>query len=205
VLDVTTDDARARLQPHLRLVHLAHGQVLTEAGEAGRSVWFPTTGVLSMLGIGARGQVFELATIGPSSYSDAFVTLDAVESIHRVIVRRAGGAYRVPDEIVRRELHANTKFRRALNLAAFDVVRQITASTMCVAFHPLLPRLCRWLLESVNYARSETIDLTQEFIAQMLGVTRPRAGPTVLHAHKVSRRHVPTGTHVPAGTDARQT
>jgi CRP-like cAMP-binding protein len=180
VLDVITDDGRARLQPHLRLVHLTHGQVLTEAGDARRNVWFPTTGVLSMLGIGAKGDVFELATIGPSSYSDALVTLDAAEAIHRVIVRRAGGAYRIPEEIVRRELHANAGFRRALNAAALDVVRQITAATMCVAFHPLLPRLCRWLLVSLDYAHSETIDLTQEFIAQMLGVTRPRVSQALL-------------------------
>src|SRR5947208_3008604 len=111
VLDTMNPDTRARLQPHLRLVHLTHGQVLADVGESRRSIWFPTTSVLSVLGLATSGDVVELATIGPTTCADVWAMLDAEASLHRVIVRGAGGAYRLPVDIGRREFHANDRFQ----------------------------------------------------------------------------------------------
>jgi CRP-like cAMP-binding protein len=180
LLEALAPDARQRCEPHLRLVHLTQSQILIESGETSRYVWFPTTSLLSVVGIGTAGEVMELGTIGDTACSDAWLALNAMTSLHRVIVRRAGGAYRLPRDVVRRELHASAPFKRAAEQWGITLVEHVSQSAMCAAFHALLPRLCRWLLVSRDHASSDTIDLTQEFIAQMLGVTRPRVSQALL-------------------------
>jgi CRP-like cAMP-binding protein len=180
MLEALAPDARQRCEAHLRLVHLTQSQVLIESGETSRYMWFPTTSVLSMIGIGTAGEMMELGTIGATACSDAWLALGSMTSLHRVIVRRAGGAYRLPSDVVRRELHASAPFTRAVQQCAITFVEHVSQSAMCAAFHALLPRLCRWLLVSRDHTSSDTIDLTQEFIAQMLGVTRPRVSQALL-------------------------
>jgi len=223
ILEQLPGEMRARLQPHLRLVHLTHAQQIIEAGDASRHIWFPTTSLMSVLGVATTGDMIELATIGPEDCTGVWLALGASVSRHRVIVRTGGGAYRVPSDVVLREFHANVGAHRVMAQRACALAHQLTQSAVCVAFHALLPRLCGWLLISRDHAPSGTIDLTQEFIAQMLGVTRPRVSQAllVLEAQRVihqgvgrihivnragletlscdcyrraSRRHQPTGT-----------
>ncbi len=223
ILEHLPAEMRARLQPHLRLAHLTHGHHVIDVGDASRHIWFPTTSLLSVLGIATTGDMIELATIGPEDCTGVWLALGASVSRHRIIVRTAGGAYRLPSDVVLREFHANVGAHRVMGQRACALAQQLTQSAVCVAFHALLPRLCRWLLMSRDHARSGTIDLTQEFIAQMLGVTRPRVSQAllVLEAQDVihqgvgrihivnragletlscdcyqrgSRRHQPTGT-----------
>jgi len=192
ILDHVPADTQARLEPHLRLVHLTRGQQLIDAGETSRHIWFPTTSLMSVLGVATTGDVIELATIGPDACTGVWFTLGAAMSSHRVIVRGAGGAYRLPSDVVLREFHSNVVVHRVIAQRACALAHELTQTAVCVAFHALLPRLCRWLLIGRDHTRSGTIDLTQEFIAQMLGVTRPKVSQAllVLEAERVIHQGV---------------
>src|SRR6185312_13522663 len=99
---------------------------------------------------------------------------DVVESPHRVLVQMTGSAYRVSADVIRRELQRSDALRSAMSAAASHILAQCTQSIVCLAFHPLLPRLARWLLKARARTQSSSLELTHEFIGQMLGVSRPK-------------------------------
>jgi len=180
VLDQLPPEIRAHVQPHLRLVHLAHGQVLTEIGAPIRHVWFPTTALIALVGVTADAHTIELATGGTHTCGAVLPLVDAIPAGHRVLVRRAGGAYRVPIDVLQREARRSVPLHAAMQRCVVDLLHQLTDTALCVAFHVLLPRLCRWLRVQRAGARSNTVDVTHEFLAQLLGVTRPKVSHALL-------------------------
>jgi CRP-like cAMP-binding protein len=113
-------------------------------------------------------------------------------SPHRVLVQLAGGAYRVPIDVVRYELLKNEAFRTAMITSVADLAMQSTQSALCVAFHPIVPRVARWLLQTRDHSRSSTLEVTQDVVAQMLGVFRQRVSPALmeLEAHSLIHQGV---------------
>jgi len=180
LLDGLSESTRERLRPHLQLRHLTHGRLLVDVGDPLRHAYFPTAGMISVLGLTPQGGALEVATVGATGCCGVLLALEATSSPHRVVVQLAGGAYRVPADVVRRELARSDDLRRALLHRANELLQQVTQSAICVSVHQVLPRLCRWLLVSHAHARSTTIDLTQEFIAHMLGVSRPRVSQALM-------------------------
>jgi CRP-like cAMP-binding protein len=161
-----------RLLPHLTSVSLPQGLVLYEAGDEVDQVYFPHYGMLSLLAVLRDGKAIETATVGREGVVGAMAGLGLYKSLVRVVVQMPLAVSKI----------AATHFRTVAG--GSDVVRnlcirynevllsQARVTAACNALHPIEARFCRWLLQSADRAASDTVPLTQEFLAEMLGVRR---------------------------------
>lgn len=193
LVDVLSEPVRDRLRTYLQLTHLRPGRVLADAGDSMRHVYFPVGTLLALTAVTAEGDSLQVAAIGADGCSAETVTAGMTVSPHRVVVQLAGGAYRVPIDVVRYELLKNEAFRGAMIASVADLAAQCTQSALCVAFHPLVPRVARWLLQTRDYARSSTLEVTQDVVAQMLGVFRQRISPALMELEAQSLIHQGVG------------
>jgi CRP-like cAMP-binding protein len=163
---------REVLQPHLRPVELEHGKVLHRAGDIMERMYFPYDGVVSFVVGMSDGRFVEAGMFGRNSLVSPGAALDGQRALNQAVVQ-AGGAALVADAAVVRRLARESEAVR-VSLAAHEQMmtahcQQVAA---CNALHELEARLSRWLLQAGDLLRSDTLPLTQEFISQMLGVTR---------------------------------
>jgi CRP-like cAMP-binding protein len=165
---------RERLRPHIELVRLDRSRVLCEPGDIQRYAYFPRDGMISLLGITEEGQTLEVATAGRDGLVGVPLALNGTASPYQVVVQMPGTAHRVRAEAFVRECH-RCEDLHALSLTyASQVLQQVVQSAVCHTFHSLTQRACRWLLVARDCVQANTFELTQELIAQMLGVSRPR-------------------------------
>lgn len=162
------------MQPHLELLRLTRGRQLLDAGDPIRHAYFPVNGSISLLGLTESGGSVELAAIGAEGFANTLLVLGASSAPHRLVVPMAGTAYRISADVVRRESQRNPDFQQLVLRCVEALVWQLTQSAICLTFHTLLQRLAGWLLVCVERLRTTTIELTHEFVAQILGVSRPR-------------------------------
>jgi CRP-like cAMP-binding protein len=160
------------LLPHLRFVDLPQETVLFEAGGAINRVFFPHNGIVSLVVELASGDMIEAAMIGREGVVGGLSALDTNISVSRAIVQVAGAASVVESEIVRRLADQSLGFRATLIKHEQILLAQSQQSAACNAVHTLEARLSRWLLRCRDLIGSDDIALTQEFVAQMLGVRR---------------------------------
>jgi CRP-like cAMP-binding protein len=160
------------LLPHLRPVELPQEMVLFEAGDAISRVLFPHGGVVSLVVELASGEMIEAAMIGREGVVGGLSALDSKISISRAIVQIAGSASSVDVDHVRQLGEKSVTFRTTLIKHEQVLLAQSQQSAACNATHTIEARLSRWLLRCRDLIGSEDLALTQEFIAQMLGVRR---------------------------------
>jgi CRP-like cAMP-binding protein len=160
------------LLPHLRFVDLPQETVLFEAGGTINRVFFPHNGIVSLVVELASGDMIEAAMIGREGVVGGLSALDTNISVSRAIVQVAGAASVVESEIVRRLGDQSLGFRTTLVKHEQILLAQSQQSAACNAAHTLEARLSRWLLRCRDLIGSDDIALTQEFVAQMLGVRR---------------------------------
>lgn len=180
LIDGLSASTRERLQPYTEFVHLAKGRLLADVDDVIRQTFFPVGGRISALALTESGDTIELAAIGNDGFTGVTVALGDRVSPHRLVVQIAGGAYRIPVDVVQRELQRSVDFQRAALHVVQRLLTQVTQSAMCLTFHPLPQRLCRWLLACYDGTQSNTIELTHEFLAQMLGVSRPKVSQALI-------------------------
>jgi CRP-like cAMP-binding protein len=160
------------LLPHLRSVELPQEMVLFEAGSVITRVIFPHSGVVSLVVELASGEMIEAAMIGREGVVGGLSALDSNISISRAIVQVAGAASAIDVHHVRRLGEQSMVFRTTLIKHEQVLLAQSQQSAACNATHTIEARLSRWLLRCRDLVGSEDLSLTQEFIAQMLGVRR---------------------------------
>jgi CRP-like cAMP-binding protein len=158
--------------PHLRFVDLPQETVLFEAGGTINRIFFPHNGIVSLVVELASGDMIEAAMIGREGVVGGLSALDTNISVSRAIVQVAGAASVVESEIVRRLADQSLGFRTTLVKHEQILLAQSQQSAACNAAHTLEARLSRWLLRCRDLIGSDDIALTQEFVAQMLGVRR---------------------------------
>jgi CRP-like cAMP-binding protein len=160
------------LAPHLRIVELARGAVLHDAGEPFEHVYFPHSGMVSVVTIMRNGATVETATLGRTGVIGGTAAFGAHRAVGRSIVQLPGTASRLPAA----RFHAAAQESQAIRELAVRyndlLIAQIQQSVACNALHTLEARLCRWLLQTHDCVDGDTIPLTQEFLGQMLGVRR---------------------------------
>jgi len=169
-----TAETREHLRQGAHLVHLTRGQVLYEPGERVRFAYFPTSGMLSLLAITQAAETLEIAIVGATGFAGVPIILPPYTAPYEVMVQIPASAWRVPADVVAREFERSPAMRAALLGYIHGLLRELTQSAVCHRFHSLNQRLCRWLLVSRDCVQSDTIELTQEFIAHMLGSSRPK-------------------------------
>jgi CRP-like cAMP-binding protein len=165
-------DKIAALQPHLKLLELHPETVLFETGETIKTVYFPLTGVVSVVVDLATGEMIESAMIGRDSLVGGSAAFDNQVSLNRVVVQVTGAASALNVDRFRELAQQSESFRAKLARHEHFLLAQAQQSAACNATHTLEERLSRWLLRSRDLLDSDDIPLTHEFLAEMLGVRR---------------------------------
>jgi CRP-like cAMP-binding protein len=166
-------DAFSAISPYLKIVELKFGDVLAEAGSAVRKVYFPYSGAISLVVELDVGMMIETAMVGRDGVLNAASALDGKVSLNKGIVQVAGSAGTIEVNRFRRLANELERFRSALIRHEQVLFAQSQQSAACNASHSVEARMCRWLLRMRDLAGSDDLLLTQEFLAQMLGVRRP--------------------------------
>ena len=160
------------LAPHLRTIPLQRGVMLHDVGEEIEHVYFPHTGMVSMVAVMQSGATVETATVGRGGVIGASAALGARSTFGRAIVQSPGSAAWLSAA----QFHASAsecQTIRDLVVRYNDLLlAQVQQSVACNALHALEARLCRWLLQTHDCVDGDAIPLTQEFLGQMLGVRR---------------------------------
>jgi CRP-like cAMP-binding protein len=162
----------AALQPRLKLVHLEQDHVLFEAGDTIEATYFPTSAVISIVVILSSGQVVEAAMVGRDGIIGASAALDGKMAMSRAVIQLSGEAMVCSLEGLRGAAVQSQPLLSLLIRHEQTLYAQAQQSTACMAAHHVEARLCRWLLRSRDLSQSDTLLLTQEFLAEMLGVNR---------------------------------
>lgn len=162
----------SRLQDNLELVQLALGQVLYESNGALGYVYFPLTCIVSLIFTTVKGGTAELAITGNDGLVGIPLVLEGNTTTHRVVVQSAGAAYRVRVEVIRWELDQGGEFLHLALRYTQALMTQMAQSIVCNRFHTIDQQLCRWLLLSLDLLPNNHLNMTQELIANMLGVRR---------------------------------
>jgi CRP-like cAMP-binding protein len=161
-----------RLLPHLSTVSLPQGVVLYEAGDEVDQVYFPHCGMLSLLTVLRDGKAIEIATVGREGVVGAMAGLGLYRSLVRVVVQMPVACTKVPATHFRTAAATSDPIRNLCIRYNEVLLSQARVTAACNALHSIEARFCRWLLQSADRAASDTINLTQEFFAEMLGVRR---------------------------------
>jgi CRP-like cAMP-binding protein len=161
-----------RFSQKLEEVKLAYGKTIYEAGEVIRDVYFPESGVISLLAAFNGSSTTEVGIIGKEGIVGLPVFLEAKISINRTIVQGAGVALKIGTADFLAECRDSDNLRRILRRFAHLLFSQISQSAACFRFHPIESRLSKWLLMTSDRMESNEIQITQDFLADMLGVRR---------------------------------
>jgi CRP-like cAMP-binding protein len=161
-----------RLAPHLQTVQLSLGEVLFRPEEQVRHAYFPTNAIVSLLTDLADGSGMEVGLVGREGLVGISVILGGVETKVATVQGR-GEAMRIEGARLREEFHRGGQLQRGLLLYTHALMTQISQSVVCNARHMVEGRLARWLLMYHDRSDSNEFELTQEFMAHMLGVRRP--------------------------------
>ena len=161
-----------RLLPHLSAVSLQQGIVLFEAGDEVDQIYFPHYGMLSLLAVLRDGKAIETATVGREGVVGAMAGLGLYKSLVRVVVQMPLACSKIAATHFRTATAASDPIRNLCIRYNEVLLSQARVTAACNALHPIEARFCRWLLQSADRSASETVVLTQEFLAEMLGVRR---------------------------------
>jgi CRP-like cAMP-binding protein len=163
----------AAVKPHLKTVELAFGSVVAESGQGIKRVYFPHSGVISLVVELKIGEMIETAMVGNDGVVNAAAALDGKVSLNKGIVQAVSTASVVDVDQLRKLADQLPTFRALLMRHEQVLFAQSQQSAACNASHSVENRMCRWLLWMRDLAGSDELMLTQEFLAQMLGVRRP--------------------------------
>jgi CRP-like cAMP-binding protein len=165
------------LRPHLKATELKQEAVLFEAGDKIDRVYFPHSGIISLVVELAGGEAIEAAMIGRDSMLGATSALDGAVSLNKAIIQLAGSAQTL-DVVKFREVAEQSLPLRTVLLHHEQVLfAQAQQTAACNVAHTVESRLARWLLRARDLSGSDKLELTQEFLAQMLGVRRSSVSP----------------------------
>jgi len=179
---------RRRLMALCEPVELGFEDVLCEAGDRIRHVYFPTASFISLISVVDRGSNLEVGLVGAEGMLGSSLLLGVGVSSLRALVQGAGPALRMEAAQFSRELKRSAPLRERLNLYLYVLIAQLTQMAACARYHLVEARLARWLLMTRDRAQSNEFRLTQEFLAYMLGVRR--AGITRAASHLQQRRMI---------------
>ena len=172
LLDALPAGAYERLVSHLELVPMKLSEVLYESGVQLRYVYFPTTSILSLLYVMEDGASAEIAIVGNEGILGISLFMGGESTPSRAVVQSAGHAFRLKAALLKNEfgrfgptMHLLLRYTQAL-------ITQMSQTAVCNRHHSVDQQLCRWLLLSLDRLQTNELSMTQELIANMLGVRR---------------------------------
>lgn len=172
LLAALPEDEYARLVPSLELVQIELGDVLYESGVQMRHVYFPITSIVSLLYVMEDGASAEIAVVGNEGIVGVSLFMGGESTPSRAVVQSAGHAFRLPGQRLKDEFYRAGAMQRLLLRYTQALLTQMAQTAVCNRHHSLDQQLCRWLLMSLDRVPSNELTMTQELIANMLGVRR---------------------------------
>jgi CRP-like cAMP-binding protein len=172
LLNSLSPNDREAFEPHLKLVSLASGDVLFEPDQPADRVYFPNTAVLSVMMVMEDGRTVETDTVGNESAVGVVAALGASLSVNRTLTQIPGTASMIPAPRLRQIAEESPGLRTLLLRHAQINLAQAHQSVACNALHGVEQRLCRWLLASQDRTDRDVVELTQQYLATMVGVQR---------------------------------
>lgn len=163
---------RNRLLPDLQFVAMPLGKVLYESGDALRHVYFPVDCIVSLLYVMEDGASAEISVVGNEGLIGIALFMGGETTPSRAIVQSAGYAYRLDGQQLKDEFHRNGGLQVLLLRYTQALITQMAQTAVCNRLHSVDQQLCRWLLLSLDRLSSNQLNMTQDLIANMLGVRR---------------------------------
>ncbi|HEX8090576.1 MAG TPA: Crp/Fnr family transcriptional regulator [Blastocatellia bacterium] len=161
-----------RILPHLQPLTFSLGEPVYESGKQLKHVYFPTTCIVSLLYTMENGASAEIGVVGNEGVVGIALFMGGDTTPNRAIVQSAGDALRMNAQALRDEFILAGEFQRSLLRYTQSLITQISQTAVCNRLHPIEQQLCRWLLLSHDRLQSDELRMTQELIANMLGVRR---------------------------------
>ncbi len=161
-----------RWQPLLELTELPLGKVLYEPGSTLSHVYFPTTAIVSLLYVMENGASAEIAVVGHEGIVGISLFMGGESTPSRAVVQSAGQGFRLSSQAVKDEFNRGGPVLHLLLRYTQALITQMAQTAVCNRHHSLDQQLCRWLLLSLDRLEGNQLEMTQELIANMLGVRR---------------------------------
>ena len=162
-----------RLMPELEYIECQRGQVLMDADSSLDHVFFPDSGVVSVVAVYEDGNIIEMATIGREGCTGVQAVLGAKSSSVRLLVQIPGTAAKMSRPAFMRAMKSAPAFRSLMFAYVHAFLEQVLVSGACNGVHNLDQRLARWLLMMHDRSDEDALQITQSLLAEMLGVQRP--------------------------------
>ncbi len=160
------------LKPQLKTISMVQGTLLQEQGDQVNHVYFPHSGMISLLAVMKQGQSVEIATVGREGAVGAMSGFGSRHAFTRAIVQVDGAASRISAAHFQEAMKKSASLRVTIVRYNEGLLAQVQQTAACNALHDLEQRLCRWLLQTQDRAGGDIITLTHEFLSQMLAVRR---------------------------------
>ena len=173
-----------RWLPQLEPVNLALGQVLYESGAQMTYVYFPTSAIVSLLHVLENGASTEIAVVGFEGVVGISIFMGGGSTPSRAVVQSAGAGFRLRSDAIKQEFDRSSPVMHLLLRYTQALITQMAQTAVCNRHHSLDQQLCRWLLLSLDRLRGNELVMTQELIANMLGVRREGVTEAALKLQK---------------------
>jgi CRP-like cAMP-binding protein len=164
--------AQQRVMTDLVLVDMPLGKVVYESHQNSEYVYFPTDSIVSLLYVMENGASAEISVVGNEGIVGIAVFMGGESTTNRAIVQSAGKAYRLPGQRLKDEFNQHADLQVLMLRYSQALITQMAQTAVCNRHHNIDQQLCRWLLLSLDRLRSNQLVMTQELIANMLGVRR---------------------------------
>ena len=172
ILGSLSDKEYEHLYPSLEPLALARGTILYAAGDSARHAYFLLSGMISLVAITEDGKAIEVGMVGNEGMVGLPVVLGFNIMPHMVITQLPCTVFRLRTDRLKAEFNLGGNFHDLLLRYAHTLITQLSQSSSCNMFHTVKERLCRWLLIARDRVQSDTLDLTHEFVSQMVGCPR---------------------------------
>jgi CRP-like cAMP-binding protein len=172
LLAVIPDTEFLRIAPHLELVPMLVGDVLYESGGELQHIYFPITSIISLHYLLENGGCSEMAGVGNEGVLGVSLFMGGNTTPSRAVVQTSGHAYRLKSHLLMEEFNRAGPVMRLLLRYTQALITQMSQTAVCNRHHSVDQQLCRWLLLTLDRVPSNELTITQELIANMLGVRR---------------------------------
>jgi CRP-like cAMP-binding protein len=184
LLAALTDVERAAWAPQLESVDMPLGKVLYESGSKLTHVYFPTTSIVSLLYVMENGASAEIAVVGNDGIVGISLFMGGESTPSRAVVQSGGAGLRLRANVLMQEFNRAGPVLHLLLRYTQALITQMAQTAVCNRHHSLDQQLCRWLLLSLDRLQSNQLVMTQELIANMLGVRREGVTEAAGRLHK---------------------
>jgi len=172
LLSALPAEVRSRLFPKLELIEMPYGKVLYKSGDTMQHVYFPIDSIVSLLYVMESGASAEVSVVGDEGFIGVALLMGGDSTPSQAMVQSAGHAYRLTAQQFKDELHRHGDMQVLLLRYTQALITQMTQTAVCNRHHSVEQQLCRWLLLCMDRVPGRELHMTQELMANMLGVRR---------------------------------